>query len=245
MITLAATRLMITAQLIMTRLIILDAPVDIDGPEARRRALEILRTARYLQLPAWLEHLLDRLVGGLDRLLAALLSRPLVSGAGLNWPLLVVVVIIVGLGALIVWRVGLPRRSTRAAAEATVAADPTLAPTDYRTRADRAAASGDYATAIRERFRGVTRALEDATVLEPRPSRTAAEVARLAGALLPDAAGSLDAAAWLFGEISYGGNQGRASQYASLVAWDDDISRAAAHRDLAGRSPAAFDRPAW
>jgi len=229
----------------VSQLILLDAPIDIGGAEAQRRALEILAKAKYLHLPGWLERLLDHVGSLLGRFLDAVMSRPLVSGQGLNWPLLVVVLVVVGLGVLIVWRVGVPRRAARKPGPASVRTDPTVAPQDYRARADRAAEAGDLASAITERFRGITRMLEELTVLEPRPSRTAVEVARLAGALLPDVARQLSACAALFGEVSYGGSRGRTDDYDRLVGWDAEISRAGRHQDLAASAGPARDRPTW
>ena len=64
---------------------------------------------------------------------------------------------------------------------------------------------------MRERLRAVVRELESRGVLEPRPSRTADEVARDGSAAVPDLAEPLRRATTTFDEIWYGGRTADAS----------------------------------
>ncbi|MDD9206967.1 DUF4129 domain-containing protein, partial [Georgenia sp. 10Sc9-8] len=73
-----------------------------------------------------------------------------------------------------------------------------------RVSADAAAARGDYATAVLERFRSVVRALDERAVLDDRPGMTAQEAAGLAGAALPAHAAGLQRAGRLFDDVRYG-----------------------------------------
>ena len=87
-------------------------------------------------------------------------------------------------------------------------AEPVFAPTvvlpDGTLLADRLAAEGRYAEAIRQRLRDVVGDLTVAGVVAPLPGTTAAEVAAAVAAQRPAVAGSLAGATDLFSEIWYG-----------------------------------------
>jgi hypothetical protein len=70
--------------------------------------------------------------------------------------------------------------------------------------ADRLAAEGRYAEAIRQRLRDTVGDLVDARVVAPQPGWTAAELAAVAAAQRPAVAHPLGAATELFSEIWYG-----------------------------------------
>jgi hypothetical protein len=70
--------------------------------------------------------------------------------------------------------------------------------------ADRLAAEGRYAEAIRQRLRDAVGDLVAARVIAPQPGWTAAELAATAAAQRPAVAGPLGAATELFSEIWYG-----------------------------------------
>ncbi len=76
--------------------------------------------------------------------------------------------------------------------------------------ADRYAAEGRYAEAVRERLRAVVRELVDRGVIEHRPGWTVTELAAGAGRALPPAAGPLTEAARVFSDIWYGDRPARA-----------------------------------
>ncbi|GID93470.1 DUF4129 domain-containing protein [Amorphoplanes digitatis] len=108
-------------------------------------------------------------------------------------------------------RLRLPRfRRTRKskAAKAAAEPEPVFAPTvvlaDGTLLADRLAAQGRYAEAIRQRLRDIVGDLTAAGVVAPLPGTTAAEVAASAAAHRPAVAGSLGGATDLFSEIWYG-----------------------------------------
>ena len=86
--------------------------------------------------------------------------------------------------------------------------EPVFAPTvvlpDGTLLADRLAAEGRYAEAIRQRLRDVVGDLTAAGVVAPLPGTTAAEVAAAAAAPRPAVAGPLSGATDLFSEIWYG-----------------------------------------
>ena len=72
----------------------------------------------------------------------------------------------------------------------------------------------------------MARSLEERVVLDPRPGRTADEVAREAGVRLPGAAEALSDAARAFDDVTYGGRVGTPEGYARVVAADEATGRA-------------------
>ncbi|RSM68815.1 hypothetical protein DMB66_12690 [Actinoplanes sp. ATCC 53533] len=108
------------------------------------------------------------------------------------------------------WRLPKWRRTRKpkAGRKAKTKVEPVFAPTvvlpDGTLLADRLAAEGRYAEAIRQRFRDVVGDLTAAGVVAPLPGTTAAEVAAAAAAQRPAVAGPLAGATDLFSEIWYG-----------------------------------------
>ena len=109
------------------------------------------------------------------------------------------------------WR--LPRwrrtRKPKAAGQVGKAEDePVFAPTVVlpggTLLADRLAAEGRYAEAIRQRLRDTIRDLITAGIVAPQPGWTAAELAAVASAQRPAVAQPLGSATELFSEIWYG-----------------------------------------
>ena len=68
------------------------------------------------------------------------------------------------------------------------------------------------------------RELEARGALDPRPGRTAGEVARDGGAAVPAVADDLRRAARVFDEVWYGGRPADAASYAALVAVDARVA---------------------
>lgn len=96
----------------------------------------------------------------------------------------------------------------------------------HRADAERYAAAGAYAEAVRSRLRAIVRDLEDRGLVDARPGRTADEVARDAGRRLPDAAADLRLGARTFDDIWYGGRPADAAAYARMVDVDAQVGRA-------------------
>jgi hypothetical protein len=81
---------------------------------------------------------------------------------------------------------------------------PDLPPEVFVSLADRLAAQGRYAEAIRERLRAVVRDLVNRGVIAHRPGWTVTELATAASAARPAVGGSLSAATTIFSDIWYG-----------------------------------------
>jgi len=100
----------------------------------------------------------------------------------------------------------------------------------HRRSAEQAAAAGQWAEAIRERFRAVISTLDERGLLPERPERTADEAARDAGEILPQQHREpLSAAARAFDEVEYGRYLGSSEGYARICAVDEQIVAAAGH----------------
>jgi hypothetical protein len=158
----------------------------------------------------WIADVLDRVTGG-------------TPGGGLG--LLVLLLAVVALAAVVLWRTGPVRRGFRGPG-GTIELSGDLDPDEHRRRADAHAAAGRFAEAVRDRMRAVVRELEVRAVLEPRPGRTADEVAREAGPAVPAVAGDLRTAARVFDEVWYGGRPATAAAYQAVREADERVRRA-------------------
>ncbi|MFI8364621.1 DUF4129 domain-containing protein [Streptomyces sp. NPDC085612] len=132
---------------------------------------------------------------------------------------LVAVVLLVALAATALWwRLGSPRRTPTTTGR--LFPDGVRSADDHRAAADAHAAAGRWTEAVQERMRALVRSLEERTLLDPRPGRTADEAAAEAARSLPDHAEALRAAARAFDDVTYGGRTADADTYARLRALD-------------------------
>ena len=114
---------------------------------------------------------------------------------------------------------------------------------DFRADAERFAASGAWAEAVRSRLRAVVRELEERGLVDARPGRTADEIALDAGMRLPSVAADLRAAARLFDDVWYGGRTADSASYDPLVAVDEAVAVATPGAGAAdARRPMAVPR---
>lgn len=218
----------------------LDVPILIGREEARLRAAAELAKAKYGGTPSVITRLLDRLEQIVEQILRLLdvLGAGRQSGSGVNLGFVIAIALLLVAIVLVVWRVGLPRWRRRQAAEA-VDSDPTVAATDYRGRASAHAAAGDWRGAVRDRFRAIVRELEDATILDVRPARTAREAAAGASWQLPGLRAELTEGAEEFNDVVFGDRPADARTYDRMVTLDEAVTAAAAVVDLAAGAESA------
>ncbi|MFE2169541.1 DUF4129 domain-containing protein [Streptomyces sp. NPDC059447] len=136
--------------------------------------------------------------------------------------LAIIVLVALAVGALW-WRLGAPRRT--ATSTSALFDDGIRSAADHRTAAEAHAAAGRWTEAVQERMRAVVRSLEERTLLDPRPGRTADEAAAEASVSLPDHTAELRAAARVFDDVTYGGRTADADTYARLSALDTTLTR--------------------
>jgi hypothetical protein len=169
----------------------------------------------------WIDRFLDRLAAG-------------APGGSLGALVLLAIVLVVA--GVVLWWTGPIRRGARIR-QPHVELSGDVGTDEHRRRADEHATAGRFAEAVRERMRAIVRELETRGVLDPRPGRTADEVAREAGAAVPTIAGDLRAAAVTFDEIWYGGRPATPQADALMRQTDDRVRRAP--MVLAGRGDPA------
>ncbi|GER24345.1 hypothetical protein NCCP1664_28400 [Zafaria cholistanensis] len=198
--------------------------------EARRQLAEELARAEYAQARP------NPLLGFLEDLWRGFASW--VEGLNGIGPNLGTAAVLAAAIALVVLAVAVvrPRLNRRAAAPAPgLGLSPSLTAGDYRARAARAAAAGDWSTAYVERFRALVLAAEERTLLDPQPGRTAFEATGGLGSLFPDHAPALARAATAFNALRYGDHRATSAELAALASLDDAV---AAARPMAGSGPA-------
>ncbi|MFF1559198.1 DUF4129 domain-containing protein [Streptomyces sp. NPDC058279] len=196
-------------------------PVTTPRDAAREAAERELSKPLYHQNdPSPLQRVLDRLWDWLgDFFDRAAGSTP----GGTVGLVAVVLLAIAAIGALW-WRLGTPRRAVTGAGTLFEAGARTAA--DHRAAADAHAAAGRWTEAVQERMRAVVRSLEERTLLDPRPGRTADEAAAEAAHSLPHHADELRAAAHAFDDVTYGGRTGDPDIYGRLRTLDLTLERA-------------------
>lgn len=192
---------------------------ELSREAARRLAHEELSKHEYADAqPSLVVRLLGRAVDAL---------RDLLDRAGSNVPggragLVLVLLVVVALVVLALVRLKPSRAGVHGGA--VFAEGRTLSAAEHRALADELAARGAFSEAVRERLRAVVRDLEARGVLDPRPGRTADEVAAEAGRLVPSIAEPLRRGARTFDEVWYGGRDADASSYQVLVDVDRTVS---------------------
>ncbi len=196
---------------------------EITRDGAREAARRELSRPEYVEArPSWLERLVERV----SRFFSDRIEDALDVVGGSILPL-VVLALLAALGIVALrLRLGPLRPGDRLSDRRLGARMRTAA--DYRREAEVLAAGGQWKEALRARFRAVARDLEERGVLDPRPGRTAAEVAAEAGVRMPAVAAELHGAATLFDEVWYGGRPAAEASYRSMSDAERRISESRA-----------------
>ncbi|MFD0685309.1 DUF4129 domain-containing protein [Actinomadura fibrosa] len=201
----------------------LEPPIGRDeAREAARRELDKQIYER--DTPSWLERTWDRFADWLRDLFSHA-GQPNAHGNGGGWmSIAIIIVILVAAIALVVWLMW-GRGNLRSRRAPLLEDEPSTA-LDHREAAERHAAAGEWAEAIRERLRAIARDLEERAVLGPRPGRTADELAAEAGAAVPELADELRAGVLIFDDVWYGDRPGTPDGYGRLRALDERLQAA-------------------
>jgi hypothetical protein len=206
-----------------------DVPVDPDAPQAHDWLVDELSKPEYQAAqPTFLDRLAQQVLEWLADLLDWLSGA---QGAGPQtdaplWLLAVIVPIaIVLLLAFLLY--GLPRLNRRSAVTgALFGEDDARDAASIRRAAERAAAAGDYTTAIAELFRSLARGLAERTLVATFPGTTAREYARRAAIVFPAEADALSTAALDFDGVRYLDRVGTPEQWAAMVALEQRLRSA-------------------
>lgn len=195
--------------------------VDPDRATARRWAVEELTERAYVQAQPGLA---ERAIAWVFERLEDLLDRA--GGAGTGLGLVIGVAVVAVVVALALLLAGPVRRRVRSTARGGVFTSVLRSAAEHRAASEEAAGSGRWDVAVQERFRAVARSLEERVVLDPRPGRTADEVAREAGSALPGTADPLLRAARAFDDVTYGERPGTEPGYRACVEADEAVRAA-------------------
>ncbi|MDT0381664.1 DUF4129 domain-containing protein [Streptomyces sp. DSM 42041] len=196
-------------------------PVTTPREPARRDAeRELSEPVYHRDDPSLLEQAVDWVWEKLGELLGSAVD--VVPGGAVGVTVLVgaLVLLVAALWA----RLGTPHRTTGPARPALFEDRPRTAD-EHRATADAHAAAGRWSEAVREAMRALVRSLEERTLLDPRPGRTADEAAHEAGRLLPAQAGALRDAAVAFDEDTYAGRAARQDTYRRIRDLDETLRR--------------------
>lgn len=207
--------------------------IDIDRDAAREAAERELAKPIYPKAS-----LTDRIGEWIDELLNRLVAKGSTVPGG--WLTITVLAILVMVALVVAVRIARNTMRTNRSGDYGLFGAHDLTAAEHRATAERAAAQGDWAAAIRHRLRAVARQLEEAGVLNPVPGRTATELALDAGRLLPGFADDFGTAATIFNDVTYGERPGTEAGYRMIADLDDRLPR----HSSAGASATPFAEPA-
>jgi Domain of unknown function (DUF4129) len=146
-----------------------------------------------------------------------------------GWFTIALLLIILAVAVIVAVRIARRTMRTSRGADYRLFGSAELSAAEHRAIAQRYAAQGDWAAAIRQRLRAIARQLEETGVLAPVPGLTANELARDAGRVLPNLASELVRAASSFNDVTYGERPGTESAYRQIADLDERLgSRTAA-----------------
>ena len=191
-------------------------PVDVDRDGARDAAGNELGKPIYPSASLW-----DRITGWFEELL----YRIMVEGSQVpgGWFTITILLVLLTAAVVVAVRVAMRTMRTNRGTDAALFGSVEMSAAQHRTAAEQAAAQGDWALAIRHRLRAVARGLEETAVLNPVPGRTATELARDAGSVIPGLSDELRRAADAFNDVTYGEQTGTESRYRVVADLDDHL----------------------
>jgi hypothetical protein len=147
--------------------------------------------------------------------------------------LLIIIAVLAGLALLLIRR-GRSSGRARSGQDSGLDLEPGRTADQFRADAARFAAAGNWAEAVRARLRAVVVTLEARGDIDPRPGRTAAEVASEAGRVRPELRDQLRRGALTFGEIWYGRRRATSQDDQVLQDLDETVRRRPHRTDPAG-----------
>ncbi|MFI8963659.1 DUF4129 domain-containing protein [Streptomyces sp. NPDC053493] len=216
-----------------------DVPVGVPRVPAQEAA------ERELSKPMYHENDPNLLQRGIDRFwdwVGDLFDSAAGAAPGGVVGLVTVVLVVLALAAALWWRLGTPRRAPAVGQDSLFADGPRTAD-HHRSAAEHHASAGRWNQAVQERMRAIVRSLEERTLLDPRPGRTADEAAAEAGRSLPAHADGLRTAARSFDDVTYGGRTADENAYRRIAQLDTALERAKPALRPAGAGTAFTQAP--
>ena len=133
--------------------------------------------------------LTERIIGWFEELLYRLAAEG--SGVPGGWFTISILLILLVIAVVVAVRIARRTMRTNRGGRYALFGGHELSAAEHRATAEQYAAEGNWSAAIRHRLRAVARQLEEDGVLDPVPGRTATELARDAGRVIPDLATEL------------------------------------------------------
>jgi len=197
----------------------LDVPVDPDAPEATELLINELSKAPYQAAQPTLFDLAAKAVSDwLNSLQLGAAQGPPALG------LAAVIAIVVAALVVAFLVFGLPRLNRRSRVSGSLfGEDDSRSAARIRQDAERAAAGGDYSTAVVEMFRSIARGLAERTIVTTTPGTTAHGFAARTGTAFPALAERLVHSAATFDGVRYLGRTGTAAEYEAIAALERDL----------------------
>ena len=198
-------------------------PLEPDEPTGRDWVLQELSKPEYAQArPSPIDEFFNSIWEWVLDMLSASPDSPFTFN-----PLLLIVLILVIAAVLALVFFGRPRALARRgqAPGSVFLDDDDRSSAELRAAARAAADAGDWALATTERFRALSRALTDRTLIALRPGTTAQGVARDAERAFPDERAELHEGANAFDAVRYLGASGSRERYERLTALDERLER--------------------
>jgi hypothetical protein len=191
-------------------------PLDPATGEARRWLKEELSKRIYQEKPTLLERLWQWI--------SDLLSESQGVGSLPLWQAIGMVLVVGAVIGLVSWRVAGPLQLKRhRQASGPVLGEERRSALELRTQAQTRAQAGDWRWACVLAFQALARRLEERTILDRQPGRTAHELAFAAASPLPSLAADLKRGAEQFEAIAYGNAAGNAAGYQFLMELEERV----------------------
>jgi hypothetical protein len=208
--------------------------VDIDRDAAHEAAQHELAKPIYPKAS-----LIERFMDWVDELFYKLAKGASALPGG--WLTLSVLLTLLVIAVVVAFRIARRTMRTNRGREHSLFGEHELSAAEHRATAEQFAAAGNWSAAIRHRLRAVARQLEESSVLDPVPGRTATELARDAGRAIPPLAGELRRAAEAFNDVTYGERPGTEAAYRMIADLDDHLRSRPSASAAAETAPASAD----
>lgn len=198
-------------------LVTAEPPIDIGRDEAAEEAARELSKGMYNHSG---DNLIGRAMDAFFRWIQDLFNEATLHAPGGSWGVVALLGLIALMVVVVFWRAG-ALRTTRSARRDVFGSEPVKTARQYRSEAEAAAGAGQFAVAVRARFRACAAELAERTILDDRAGRTAQEVAEDAARAVPALREPLQPAAYVFNEVVYGNRPAGPDRYAVVAAADD------------------------
>jgi hypothetical protein len=206
--------------------------IDIDRDAAHEAAQHELAKPIYPKAS-----LTERLMDWINELLYKLADAG--SSVPGGWLTLSVLLMLLAIAIVVTIRIARRTMRTNRGGTHSLFGEHELSAAEHRATAEQYAATGNWSAAIRHRLRAVARQLEESSVLDPVPGRTATELARDAGRAIPNLATELNRAAEAFNDVTYGERPGTEAAYRIIVDLDNHLRSRTSAPDATAAVPAA------